>query len=1551
MTKQFSLVIATGILVLGLGLGLSTPLRANELIRGDCNMDGALDISDAIHSLSGLFLSGGGFACDDACDSNDDGRLDISDPKYALNYLYLGGAAPPAPFPLAGLDPTPDPLDCGETPSSDSDGDGLPDSWEVANGLDPRNAKDAAGDLDADGVSNGEELRLGTEPRKADTDGDGLRDGEELSRKTDPLDADTDGDGLSDGDEVSRGTDPLSTDTDRDGLVDGKEIASGSDPLVRDTDGDGLSDGEEVIDLGTDPLSRDSDEDGLSDPDELRRGTDPREADSDGDGLDDGEEVSTHGTDPADPDTDGDGLSDGDELNLHGTDPRDSDSDDDDLSDGKEAALGSKPHDPDSDADGALDGWDPNVLFQDADGDGLLDGREASNYSRAVEAEEAERHGAVLADPQAKALKAVTAQGGLLAEQSFSTRAARYRVLLRARGLQPHPAPFVLEAFQGGERIYSSSCVTAMTGYRWHSTPAIEVAAGEISVRVTSALALAALDRILLAHSPLVSSPVTDPRDPDSDGDGVPDGAESGAEAYWFEAEHFALDPSQVRKTPVASNSEDVSPEPPPPGAVDPGPIGPGLPPPVIIAPMPVSRISDPEAKYSAGPWTIFVRAKSDTLNRNNKLKVRAIVGGRLAATATVDLVVQYGAALDGTPLFENLYDWFPGPFFVVGPPEDTISIEIDALGVASEIHVDEVLLARLFFEAIPYSYRRTDPGQPPVNVYSLTQVPSGLSNPMDRDTDGDGVRPQDGVLPGSAGELTDAHERKIGTNPLDADSDSDGLDDATDPNPRSADSDGDGLFDFWEDANRNGRFDPGLNETDWLDADTDDDGIQDGDEDSNHNGAVDFGETDPRRRDTDTDGIQDGTERGITQGVPAQGIAKGTGGGFQPDVDPSTRTDPTRPDSDDDGIPDGQEEGADGRADPEAGETRADRKDTDGDGLSDAEKGDHGTDPNDRDSDDDGLEDGEEVIRHRTDPTDADSDDDGLSDGAEVKAHHTDPNDPDSDGDDLSDSDEVKKKTDPNDPDTDGDGVQDGADPFPANIPPQVDAGVDKAADVGDAIELHGFADDPDGYVLFEDYRWEFGDGSGATGPTVSHAYSRAGTFTVTLTVEDDAGETASDTVTATITLVPANEPPVANAGPDQSVKVGASVRFDGAGSRDPDGSIATYTWTFNDKGAAATGRTANHSFGDAGVYYVVLTVKDDEGAEASDTVVVTVEALKPADLVIRSSDIAIDPASPLDGQTVTIEARIRNEGEIPADGVLLDLFDEHPDGTRTLVGTGGPWSVGAGKSAPIRTSIREVLRGPHTLRARINPGSNSQSNWYNDEATRGFEVGASDASACYLGFQKTIYGSAGGEGGHRTSDWWGEPAWHWEWNGSANQVRAETTAGFATGGGTWASIWTEPFQIRESTRLKASAVRQLQATMKGGFRAALTAFVGIAGAASSRVEIDMYLERFEAATGQWNAVASREIADERETNGEASYGIGVGGPVENPYYEGFEETVTQSSASVGQTYRVKLRVKATAHAGGNCASSADAYYYRDILGGVADRRAWWDELEVVSW
>ncbi|MEC9477122.1 MAG: hypothetical protein VX764_08800 [Planctomycetota bacterium] len=84
-------------------------------IRGDCNGDGAFNIADAIKLLSYLFSGGVLPACLDSCDGNDDGNLNLADAVTMLNELFLPGSPPiPAPDAVCSIDPTDDPLNCGD---------------------------------------------------------------------------------------------------------------------------------------------------------------------------------------------------------------------------------------------------------------------------------------------------------------------------------------------------------------------------------------------------------------------------------------------------------------------------------------------------------------------------------------------------------------------------------------------------------------------------------------------------------------------------------------------------------------------------------------------------------------------------------------------------------------------------------------------------------------------------------------------------------------------------------------------------------------------------------------------------------------------------------------------------------------------------------------------------------------------------------------------------------------------------------------------------------------------------------------------------------------------------------------------------------------------------------------------------------------------------------------------------------------------------------------------------------------------------------------------
>jgi len=130
----------------------------------------------------------------------------------------------------------------------DTDGDGIPDWYEIEHGLNVT-VNDASADADLDTLTNLQEYQLGTDVNSQDTDNDGWSDDREVNTEgTSAISADTDQDGITDDQEAQSNTDPLNADSDGDGSLDGEEVAASTDPNnpasfpIIDADGDGVGD-------------------------------------------------------------------------------------------------------------------------------------------------------------------------------------------------------------------------------------------------------------------------------------------------------------------------------------------------------------------------------------------------------------------------------------------------------------------------------------------------------------------------------------------------------------------------------------------------------------------------------------------------------------------------------------------------------------------------------------------------------------------------------------------------------------------------------------------------------------------------------------------------------------------------------------------------------------------------------------------------------------------------------------------------------------------------------------------------------------------------------------------------------------------------------------------------------------------------------------------------------------------------------------------------------------------------------------------------------------
>jgi hypothetical protein len=184
----------------------------------------------------------------------------------------------------------------------------------------------------------------------------------------------------------------------------------------------------------------------------------------------------------------------------------------------------------------------------------------------------------------------------------------------------------------------------------------------------------------------------------------------------------------------------------------------------------------------------------------------------------------------------------------------------------------------------------------------------------------------------------------------------------------------------------------------------------------------------------------------------------------------------------------------------------------------------------------------------------------------------------------------------------------------------PIADAGTDRTVTDSDgngveSVLLNGSASrDPEHGI--SGYVWRRAGAQIGTGvaPTVILG---VGTHTITLTVTNDIGDSASDDVVVTVLAGGGNgggnQPPVADAGPDQIVTDGdgngsESVTMDGSGSYDPDGSLQYGEW-FENGQQIGNGAHANLTLV-VGVHTITLRVVDDQGAEGTDDVIITVNA-----------------------------------------------------------------------------------------------------------------------------------------------------------------------------------------------------------------------------------------------------------------------------------------------------------------------------------------------------
>jgi PKD repeat protein len=139
---------------------------------------------------------------------------------------------------------------------------------------------------------------------------------------------------------------------------------------------------------------------------------------------------------------------------------------------------------------------------------------------------------------------------------------------------------------------------------------------------------------------------------------------------------------------------------------------------------------------------------------------------------------------------------------------------------------------------------------------------------------------------------------------------------------------------------------------------------------------------------------------------------------------------------------------------------------------------------------------------------------------------------------------------------------------------------------------------------VAIVSYVWEFGDGTAASVPSVSHTYGTSGIYQARLTVTDNEGVTGTNVWQA-----------LASARPIASFTFTCSnlaCVFDGSASTDTDGTIAGFEWRLG-YGTSGSGPVVSHTFPVAATYPVLLTVRDNVGLTDQQLKYVTVAPSPP--------------------------------------------------------------------------------------------------------------------------------------------------------------------------------------------------------------------------------------------------------------------------------------------------------------------------------------------------
>ena len=185
------------------------------------------------------------------------------------------------------------------------------------------------------------------------------------------------------------------------------------------------------------------------------------------------------------------------------------------------------------------------------------------------------------------------------------------------------------------------------------------------------------------------------------------------------------------------------------------------------------------------------------------------------------------------------------------------------------------------------------------------------------------------------------------------------------------------------------------------------------------------------------------------------------------------------------------------------------------------------------------------------------------------------------------------------------------------SSVPPEAPAGPTAViisgdfADTGQQLTFDG-SQSKAGALPIARFEWDMGDGTTLNGPSVRYTFNTPGSYTVALTVTDQAGQ--QDTATKSVQINPVVEvvPPTAVIEGPASAFVGDAVTFSAAGSQPGTAAIANYQWQSGDGNDTGLGPSDSFTtvYAQPGTYYPAVTVADAAGLSDSASMAITINA-----------------------------------------------------------------------------------------------------------------------------------------------------------------------------------------------------------------------------------------------------------------------------------------------------------------------------------------------------